>query len=239
MVLYRILEKGCCCTILAFICIRLDKIQDECKLIYLSNFNVRDKWNTNAGLVLCVRRTELWVQFSVSLLYLPDSGSHCVKKIMFSNKARYLMLRKMSKIWVTSCVVGEHQRGNPPMNVWCRLYSHRFGPFFFLCWEDGEVHVLNAASLYRLRNNSGQYYLKTRIAAAIQTVDEGMLQQMWRHVRYIVWFTERCSCWMCWKLHFVSQMTLTLCVHPVYTFGFHFRDNLCWNNFKCQLDVTR
>ena len=131
MVLYRILEKGCCCTILAFICIRLDKIQDECKLIYLSNFNVRDKWNTNAGLVLCVRRTELWVQFSVSLLYLPDSGSHCVKKIMFSNKARYLMLRKMSKIWVTSCVVGEHQRGNPPMNVWCRLYSHRFGPFFF------------------------------------------------------------------------------------------------------------
>jgi len=126
---YHILEKGCCCIILAFSCIRLDKIQDKCKLIYLSNFNVYDKWNRNAGLVLCVRRTELWVTFSVSLLYLPDSGSHSVKKMMFSDKAAYLVLRK---IWVTSSyIVGEHQRGHPPMNVWYRFYSHRFGPFFF------------------------------------------------------------------------------------------------------------
>jgi len=54
----------------------------------------------------------------MSLLYLPDSGSHSVKKIMFLDKATYHVLRKMRKIWVTtSCEVGEHHRGHPPMNI--------------------------------------------------------------------------------------------------------------------------
>ena len=101
--------------------------------------------------------------------------------------------------------------------------------------KNGQVHLVNATSIYRLRNNSGQYCLKTRIAADIQTVDEEMLQRVWNSLNifqiYCLMRTEWCARWMCWKLQFVSQMTLTLCMHPVYTFGCHFRDNL-WSSHR-------
>ena len=141
-------------------------------------------------------------------------------------------MRKIRTIWVTtSCVVGEHQRGHPKMNVWCGLYSHRFGPFFFfLCWEECQVNVSNVSSLYSLRNSSGQYCLKTRIAAAIPIVwsDVATGVETLNIVQmYCLMRNEWCVCWMCLKLHLVSQMTLTMSMHPVYTFGCHFRDSLC------------
>jgi hypothetical protein len=135
---------------------------------YLSNFNVKDKWNTDVGLVLCVRRTELWVKFAMSLLYLPDSGSHSVKKLMFSDKATCLVFRKMREIWVTtSCVVVNTKE---VIHQWMSDVDCTVTGFIlFSLLRRWSSALLNATALYILRNSSGRSCLKTRIAAAVQT----------------------------------------------------------------------